>query len=117
MIDGVVADALEVADGVEQAGDRTDVRHGHAVLGDVHQIAAQPVLISVQLVLIFQDLASSRASLIAGELLQCQQHIVPGQFAHPVQAIDTHSLMATLGVRIRQGIQEGKLLGGVFPCG
>ena len=111
-IDGVVSDALEVTDGMEQAGNGADVRHGHAVLGDLYQIAAQPVLVGVQLVLIFKDLGLPLLT-EAGELFHCQQHIVPGGFPHP--AGHGHALAdGHAGGADQEGVQEGKLLGGVF---
>ena len=47
-VQGVVADALEVPDGVEQAGDGAAVLLGDAVLGEGHQIVAEAVLVGVQ---------------------------------------------------------------------
>ena len=77
-VQGMVADALEVADGVEQAGDGAAYRrHGGAVLGDLDQIAAQPVLIDVQLVLIGQDLRLPGLAVLE-ELVQHQMHACPG---------------------------------------
>lgn len=55
-IQNVIADALKVADGVEQAGDGSVIVGGGAVLGDLHQITAQTVFVDVQLVLVGDDL-------------------------------------------------------------
>ena len=113
-IQNVVADALEVADGVEQAGDGVVIVGRSAVLGDLDQIAAQPVLIDIQLVLVGNDLLLPGLGVLE-ELVQHQVHAGLGQGAHLVYhagtLIDGHA-----GGAQQAGIQEGKV-GGLVLSG
>ena len=108
-VQSVVADALEVADGMEQTGDGADVAHGHAVLGDLHQIVAQTVLVDIQLVLISRDL-SPPGVLIIRELLNSVQKIPVGQLAHAVGHGHTFTDGHAGGPQ-QQRVQEGELFG------
>ena len=113
-IQNVVADALKVADGVEQAGDGVVIVGGGAVLGDLDQIAAQPVLIDVQLVLVGKDLLLPGLGVLE-ELVQHQVHAGLGQGAHLIHhagaLADGHA-----GGPQQAGIQEGKV-GGLVLSG
>ena len=108
-VQGVVADALEVPDGVEEAGDGVDVLHGEAVLGNLNQIAAEAVLVQVQLVLVFQKLRL-QISVIPGQLPQGGQQALPGQGAHLAGHGGALADRRAGGAE-QQGVQEGELGG------
>ena len=54
-VQSMIADPFKVTDGVEQAGNRVDILHGNAVLGNLYQIIAEMILVNIQLVLDFID--------------------------------------------------------------
>jgi len=111
-VHGMVADPLEVPDGVEQAGNRAHILHGQPVLGDLHQVAAEPVLVNVQLVLVLQDLGLPLPAVL-GELVRRQADVLPGGLSHAACHGDAFADCRAGGPQ-QQGIQEGEALAGVL---
>ena len=106
-VQGVVPDALKVPDGVEQPGHRVDVLHGEAVLGNLHQVTAEAVLVDIQLVLILQELRL-QAPIILGQLPQRGQQAFPGQGPHLAGHGGALADRRAGGAE-QQGVQEGEL--------
>ncbi len=108
-VQGVVPDALEVPHGVEQAGDGVDVLHGQAMLGNLHQVAAETVFVDIQLVLVLQKLRL-QLLVVVGQLPQGAQQALPGQGAHLAGLGDALADRRAGGPE-QQGVQEGDLRG------
>ena len=106
-VHAVVADTLEVADGVENTGNHTDIVGGSALLGDMHQVTAQAVLIDVQLVLVFGDLGLPGFGVLV-ILLHGKAEGLPGQVAHLPGKVCTLGNSHSRGTQ-QQGVQEGDL--------